>query len=564
MEEDKRKANSSVMTVGRFRAPARSLLKAAGFTAEEIGRPFVGVANSWTNAFAGHAHLNQLAEAVSLGITAAGGTAITFSTIAVCDALATGHEGAKYSLPSREVIADSVEIIARAHCLDALVLIASCDKIIPAMMMAAARLNLPAILVAGGPMLAGRHRGRDISVVHLAEASGAAQAGKITPEELLEIENEACPGCGACAGMYTANSMACLSEALGIGLPGNGTIPAVHAGRVRLAKEAGRRVMDLLARDIRPADILTREAFLNAITLDMLIGCSTNTTLHLPAIAAELGIAVDLAVFDEISRRTPNVCRLAPAGAYHLQDLHEAGGISALLNRALQAGLLNGDTPTATGATLAQNVAGHEVRDDEVIRPLAQPYLPDGGLAVLRGYLAPDGAVVKSAAVAPEMFQHRGPARVFDGEREAFQAVAEGRIRKGDVVVVRYEGPKGGPGMQEMVVITTALAGMGLDRDVALVTDGRFSGLTRGGCIGHVSPEAAVGGPLALVEDGDPIEYDIGERTLNLLVGDDVLAGRRERWAGPPARGYKGLLARYAEQVGPAPLGAVLRRPGGS
>lgn len=542
-----------------FRAAARSLLKGAGFTDEEIKKPFIGVVNSWTNIFPGHSHLNQIADAVMSSVSAAGGTPIAFSTIAVCDGLANGQEGMKYSLPSREIIADSIEIIAQAHNLDAMVLIASCDKIIPAMMMAGCRLNIPAILVAGGPMMAGRYHGRDIDIISLGEAVGACVMGNISQDELSAMEDEACPGCGSCAGMFTANSMACMSEVLGIGLPGNGTIPAVHAGRLRLAKEAGRKIMDLYQRNIRPSDIITRPALLNAIVVDMLIGCSTNTTLHLPAIASEFGIDITLKDFDEIGKKTPTICHLSPARPYHIQDLHEAGGISAIIKQGLDAHMLDGCVLTVTGKSLAENVKESQVTDKEAIRPLDNPYLKDGGLAVLWGNLAPLGAVVKSAAVLPDMLKHKGPARVFDSERAAFEAVTGGRIRKGDVVVIRYEGPKGGPGMQEMVMVTAMLAGMGLDGDVALITDGRFSGATRGVSIGHIAPEAYAGGPLALVLEGDIIEIDIKHRALNLHVDTGELEARRKQWTRPAPKINRGYLARYADQVGPVSHGAVLQ-----
>jgi len=554
MKEDK----SNIMKSGLFRTGARSLLKGAGFTDDEINKPFIGVVNSWTNIFPGHSHLNQIADAVMSSVSAAGGTPITFSTIAVCDGLANGTEGMKYSLPSREIIADSIEIIARAHNLDAMVLIASCDKIIPAMIMVAGRLNIPAILVAGGPMMAGRHKGKDISLISLGEAVAACAVGKISQDELSVMEDEACPGCGSCAGMFTANSMACMSEVLGIGLPGNGTIPAVHAGRLRLAKEAGKKIMDLYRQNIRPSDIMTRQTFLNAIIVDMLIGCSTNTTLHLPAIASELDIDITLKDFDEIGKKTPTICHLSPSGPYHIQDLHEAGGISGLIKQGLDGGLLDGKALTVTGKSLADNVQGSQVFNSDVIRPLDDPYLKDGGLAVLWGNIAPSGCVVKSSAVVPEMLVHSGPARVFDSERQAFQALTEGKIVKGDVIVIRYEGPKGGPGMQEMVMVTAMLAGMGLDRDVALITDGRFSGASRGASIGHIAPEAYTGGPLALVREGDIIEIDIPNRSLKLVIDGNELKVRKSKWVKPDLKITKGYLARYAAQVGEVAKGAVV------
>lgn len=555
--------NSNTIKEGLFKATPRSLLKAAGWTDDEIKQPFIGVANSLTNIFPGHAHHHQIGDAVAAGIRLAGGTPLMFSTIAVCDGIANGHEGMKFSLPSRELIADSIEVMTRSHCFDALALIASCDKIIPGMLMAATRLNLPAIVVTGGPMMAGRHKGRDISVVDLGEARGKVLTGKISQQEFAEIEDAACPGCGSCAGMFTANSMGCLSEALGMSLPGNGTIPAVHAGRIRLAKKTGKRIVEMFRENLRPSDILTQDAFVNALTVDMLIGCSTNTVLHLPAIAKEVGIDIDLNMIDEIGRKTPNVCRISPAispvGRLHLQDFHEAGGIGALLNMSLAEGLIHGNTMTVTGKTLAGNVEGCRILNSEVIRPLDNPFSPEGGLSVLRGSLAPDGAIVKTAAVAPEMLKHTGPARVFNSEREAFKAVSKNRIKKGDVVIVRYEGPRGGPGMQEMVVITAILAGMGLDKDVALITDGRFSGATRGASIGHVSPEACAGGPIALVEEGDLIQIDIPSRSVELLVDENLLADRKSKWVCLPPKVTSGYLARYAAQVDSASNGAVMK-----
>ncbi len=554
---------SAAVKDGVVRATSRSLLKASGWTDEEIRQPFIGIANAITNVFPGHSHLQQIGDAVMAGVRMAGGTPLMFSTIAVCDGLANGHEGMKFSLPSREIIADSIEIMARAHCFDAMVLIASCDKIVPGMLMAAARLNLPSILVSGGPMMAGRFAGTDISLIDLGEARGRVLRKDLTEEKFNEMEDEACPGCGSCAGMFTANSMGCLAEALGMALPGNGTIPAVHAARIRLAKASGQRAVEAFRDDLKPSDILTCDAFLNALTLDMLIGCSTNSALHLPAIAHEMNLGIDLSTIHAVGQKTPNVTRISPAISpdgkrYHLQDLHEAGGISALLHMALKGGLLNGSVKTVTGRTVAENVEGREVTNPKVIRPLEDPFSPQGGLAVLWGNLAPEGAIVKAAAVAPEMLRHKGPARVFDSERDAFAAVAEGRIQKGDVVVVRYEGPRGGPGMQEMIVVTAMLAGMGLDKEVALVTDGRFSGATRGASVGHVSPEAAAGGPIALVEEGDLIEINIPAGTLTLLVEDAELQRRRSKWACPPPKITSGYLARYAEQVQSASVGAVV------
>jgi len=551
---------SNKVKEGPTKAGSRSLMKAAGFTDLEIKQPFIGVANAISNFYPGHSHLQQVQDAVVAGIRMAGGTPLVFSTIGVCDGIAMGQEGMKYSLPSREIIADSVEIMARSHCFDALVLIAACDKIVPGMLMAAARLNIPSIMVTGGPMMAGQYKGQDISVIDLGEAVMKAIIGVISMEELNEMEDAACPGCGSCAGMFTANSMACVAEALGMTLPGNATIPAVNAARLRLAKETGRRIVDMFRENLRPSAILTEKAFQNAIIMDMLIGCSTNTVLHLPAIAAETGLTLDLRTVDSISRSTPNICRLSPAGRHHMQDLHRAGGIPALLKQALDGGLIDGQVMTVTGKTLSENLASARVLDSSVIRPLDQPYSEDGGLAILWGNLAPEGAVVKASAVVPEMMVHEGPARVFNSENEAALAVFSGEIKKGDVVVIRYEGPGGGPGMQEMLAVTAGLAGMGLDREVALVTDGRFSGATRGASIGHVSPEAAAGGPLALVEEGDLIRIDIPQRSLELLVDDVILEARRSRWERPAPKISSGYLGRYAAQVSSASEGAVVRR----
>ncbi|MDN5347595.1 MAG: dihydroxy-acid dehydratase [Clostridia bacterium] len=549
---------SDIMKAGLARAPHRSLLKALGLTDAEISRPLVGVVNAQNELIPGHMHLDQIAAAVKAGIRAAGGTPLEFPTIGICDGLAMNHIGMKYSLASRELIADMVEVMAMAHPFDALVFIPNCDKIIPGMLMAAARLNLPSIFVSGGPMLAGRYRGRSVSLSTMFEAVGAVQAGKMTLEELRELEDAACPGCGSCAGMFTANSMNCLTEVLGMALPGNGTIPAVTSARLRLAKEAGFKIMELLEKNIRPLDILTGAAFQNAVAVDMALGCSTNTCLHLPAIAREAGVDLTLKVFDEVSKRVPQLCKLSPAGEHHLQDLDEAGGIQAVMAELYAHGLIQGETLTVTGKKVAENLAGKTVRRREVIRTVGDPYSPEGGLAVLWGNLAPEGAVVKKGAVLPEMLKHEGPARIFNGEEEAFKAIMEGRIRPGDVVVIRYEGPKGGPGMQEMLTPTAALAGMGLDSSVALLTDGRFSGATRGASIGHVSPEAAVGGPIALVEEGDIIAIDIPGGRLELKVSEEELAMRRSKWQAPPAKIDRGYLARYSRQVTSGAKGAVL------
>jgi dihydroxy-acid dehydratase len=465
----------------------------------------------------------------------------------------------KYSLPTRELIADSIESVALAHCFDALVLVASCDKIVPGMLMAAARLNIPSIIISGGPMMAGNFKGKDMSIINIGEAIGELIAGKITAEELLEMEDYACPGCGACAGMFTANSMNCMTEILGMALPGNGTVPAVHSARLRLAKKTGERIVAMFEEDLKPADIITEQALINALTLDMMIGCSTNTVLHLPAIAHELGIKISLPQIDEIGKKTPNVCHISPSGPYHLQDLHDNGGMPALIKMAIEGGLVNGNTKTVTGQTLAENVADAKFANNDIIRPLDNPYSREGGLAILWGNLAPEGSVIKSAAVDPSMFYHRGPAKVFNSETEAQHAILGGQIEKGDVIVIRYEGPQGGPGMQEMIAVTAILAGLGLEKDVALVTDGRFSGATRGGAVGHVCPEASAGGPIALVEDGDMIEIDISRRALNLLVDDAELEKRKQSWVPPAPTVTKGWLTRYAKLVSSASEGAILK-----
>ncbi|NPV30370.1 MAG: dihydroxy-acid dehydratase [Firmicutes bacterium] len=553
---------SSRVKHGVEKAPHRSLLKALGLTEWEMGRPFVGVVNSQNELVPGHLHLDQIAAAVKAGIRANGGTPFEFPAIAVCDGLAMNHEGMCCSLASRELIADSIEVMAVAHALDALVLIPNCDKVVPGMLMAAVRLNLPAIVISGGPMLAGRFQGREVSLSTVFEGVGAFSAGKITAEELSELEAQACPGCGSCAGMFTANTMNCLAEALGMALPGNGTIPAVAAARLRLAKQAGWQVMELLRNGIRPRDILTQAALWNALAVDMALGGSTNTVLHLPALAREAGWELELDLVDEISQKVPNLCKLSPAGNQHIQDLDEAGGIPAVMKELLGHGLISGDALTVTGRTVAENLEGAEIKRPDVIRSAADPYSPTGGLAILKGNLAPEGAVVKQSAVAPEMLVHTGPARVFNGEEEAVAAILGGRIRRGDVIVIRYEGPRGGPGMREMLTPTAAVAGMGLDREVALITDGRFSGATRGASIGHISPEAAVGGPIALVEEGDLIKIDIPGRKLELLVSEEELARRRKNWREPEPRVKSGYLSRYAALVASASKGAVLC-PGG-
>ena len=549
---------SDAMKKGMERAPQRSLLKALGLTEAEIGRPLVGVVSAQSELVPGHLHLGSLAEAAKAGVRSAGGTPLAFPSIGVCDGIAMGHEGMRYSLATRELVADSLECMARAHALDALVLIPNCDKIVPGMLMAAARLDLPTVLVSGGPMAAGSHRGRKTSLSTVFEAVGAVGAGRMGAEELAELEDTACPGCGSCSGMFTANSMNCVCEALGMALPGNGTIPAASAARIRLAKEAGTAVMALLAQGRGAREFLSAAAFRNALALDMALGCSTNTALHLPAIAREAGIALGLELLNEVSARTPNLCRLSPAGEHYLEDLHAAGGVSAVLSELASIGRLEGGAPSVSGRSLGDIAASARVLDPSVIAPASAPRSPTGGLAALRGSLAPEGAVVKRSAVAASMLRHEGPARVFESEEEAFAAVMGGRVAAGDVLVIRYEGPRGGPGMREMLACTAALAGRGLDASVALVTDGRFSGATRGAAIGHVSPEAAVGGPIALVREGDRIRIDIEAGGVELLVAEAELAARRAAWAGPPRRALTGYLARYAREVGSAAAGAVL------
>ncbi len=546
------------VTSGMKRAPHRSLFMAMGYHPRELERPLVGIAGSANEIVPGHIHLPQIVEAVKTGVRMAGGTPVGFSTVAVCDGIAMNHRGMHYSLPSREIIADSIEAMAEAHCFDALVLVASCDKIVPGMLMAAARLNLPAILVGGGPMLAGEYRGQKIDLNTVFEGVGAVAAGGMPEEELEEIVQRACPGCGSCAGMFTANSMNCVAEALGMALPGNGTIPAVSAGRIRLAKQSGLKIMELIDRGLTPEQILTREAFHNALSVDMALGCSTNTVLHLQAIAHELELFLDLNYLNHLSRRTPQLCLLSPAGEDHLEDLHRAGGVPAVMNELAEAELLNKDLVTVTGGTVEENLQKAPLPDGRVIRTIDKPYRHEGGLAVLFGNLAPEGAVVKQGAVAPEMMVNIGPARVFDSEEQSLQAIMEGRINPGDVVVIRYEGPRGGPGMREMLAPTSALAGMGLDKQVALITDGRFSGATRGAAIGHISPEAAAAGPLALLQEGDRIRIDIPGRRLEAELTEQEFARRREHWQAPAAKENRGYLQRYASQVSSAGRGAVL------
>ncbi len=550
---------SEALKQGIERAPHRSLLHALGCTDHEMEQPFVGIINSFNEAIPGHIHLRQIAAAAAAGVRMAGGTPFECSTISVCDGLAMNHQGMKYSLPSRELIADSVETLAQAHAFDALILIPNCDKIIPAMLMAAARLNIPALIISGGPMLAGRFGGEYVDLADVFNAVGAVARGEMSEAELQRLERVACPGCGSCAGMFTANTMNCLTEALGMALPGNGTIPAVSARRICLAKEAGLKVMELLKKDIRPLDILTPAAFNNAFTVDMALGGSTNSVLHLLAVAHEAGVDFPLAKINELSARTPHLCKMSPAGKHHIEDLDRAGGIPAVMSELMAAGLLDGETMTVTGRSTGENLAGAQVFDSSVIRPVDAPYSPTGGLAILFGNLAPEGAVVKQAAVAPEMLIHRGPARVFESEEEATRAIMAGRFEKGDVIVIRYEGPRGGPGMREMLTPTSLLTGMGMDREVALLTDGRFSGATRGAAIGHISPEAAAGGPLAIVRDGDPIVIDIPARSLDLDLSEEEINRRLANLAPWQPKVHSGYLKRYAETVTSANTGAVFK-----
>lgn len=550
--------NSDAIHNGAKCAPQRSLLRALGMTDEEISKPMVGIVSSYNEIVPGHMNIDKIVNAVKTGVAMAGGNPVVFPAIAVCDGIAMGHVGMKYSLVTRDLIADSTEAMALAHAFDALVMIPNCDKNVPGLLMAAARLNIPTIFVSGGPMLAGRVQGCKTSLSSMFEATGAYQSGKITAEELDEYENKVCPTCGSCSGMYTANSMNCLTEVLGMALKGNGTIPAVYSERIRLAKHAGMKVMELLEKNIRPRDIMTEDAFRNALTMDMALGCSTNSMLHLPAIAHECGIDLNLDIANEISSHTPNLCHLAPAGRTYMEDLNEAGGIYAVMNEINKLGLLKTDLITCTGKTIAENIAGCVNKDPEIIRPVDNPYSTTGGIAVLRGNLAPDSCVVKRSAVAPEMLKHEGPAKVFDSEEEAMAAINGGKINDGDVVVIRYEGPKGGPGMREMLNPTSAIMGRGQGSTVALVTDGRFSGATRGASIGHVSPEAAVGGPIALIEDGDIIEIDINANTINVRLSDEELAARRAKWQPREPKITTGYLARYASLVTSGNRGAVL------
>ena len=551
---------SDAVRKGTQCAPQRSLLHALGMTDEELDKPLIGIVSSYNEIVPGHMNIDKIVNAVKTGVAMAGGNPVVFPAIAVCDGIAMGHQGMKYSLVTRDLIADSTECMALAHAFDALVMVPNCDKNVPGLLMAAARLNIPCIFVSGGPMLAGRVGGQKTSLSSMFEAVGSYNSGKITFDELMEYENKVCPTCGSCSGMYTANSMNCLTEVLGMGLRGNGTIPAVYSERIQLAKRAGMKIMELLEKDIKPRDIMTEDAFRNALTMDMALGCSTNSMLHLPAIAHECGIDLNLDIANEISAHTPNLCHLAPAGRTYMEDLNEAGGIYAVMNEINKLGLLKTDLITCTGKTVAENIEGVVNRDPEIIRTVDNPYSPTGGIAVLRGNLAPDSCVVKRSAVAPEMLRHSGPARVYDCEEDAMAAINGGLINEGDVVVIRYEGPKGGPGMREMLNPTSAIMGSGLGSSVALITDGRFSGATRGASIGHVSPEAAVGGPIALIEEGDIIEIDIPANTINVKLSDEELAARKAKWQPREPKITTGYLARYQKLVSSGAQGAVLSK----
>ena len=550
---------SDAVKTGMQQAPHRSLFNALGMTEEEMKKPMVGIVSSYNEIVPGHMNLDKIVEAVKLGVAMAGGTPVVFPAIAVCDGIAMGHIGMKYSLVTRDLIADSTECMALAHQFDALVMVPNCDKNVPGLLMAAARINVPTVFVSGGPMLAGHVKGHKTSLSSMFEAVGAYAAGNMSEEDVREFENKACPTCGSCSGMYTANSMNCLTEVLGMGLKGNGTIPAVYSERIKLAKHAGMQVMEMFRQDIRPRDIMTKEAFMNALTMDMALGCSTNSMLHLPAIAHEAGVELNVDIANEISAKTPNLCHLAPAGPTYIEDLNEAGGIYAVMNEISKKGLLNLDCMTVTGRTVGENIKGCVNKNPDVIRPVEDPYSETGGIAILRGNLAPDSAVVKRSAVAPEMLKHEGPARVFDCEEDAIDAIKGGKIKAGDVVVIRYEGPKGGPGMREMLNPTSAIAGMGLGSSVALITDGRFSGASRGASIGHTSPEAAVGGPIALVEEGDIISIDIDNHQMNVLVSEEEMAARKAKWQPRTPQVTTGYLARYASLVTSADRGAVLQ-----
>ncbi len=553
--------NSDHVTKGMQAAPARSLFNALGFTPEEMEKPLIGIVCSYNEIVPGHMNLDKIAQAVKMGVAEAGGMPVMFPAIAVCDGIAMGHIGMKYSLVTRDLICDSTECMAIAHQFDGLVMIPNCDKNVPGLLMAAARINIPTVFVSGGPMMAGHVYGRKRSLSSMFEAVGSYAAGKFTEEQVSEYERKVCPTCGSCSGMYTANSMNCITEALGMGLQGNGTIPAVYSERLRLAKHAGMKVMEMLEKNIRPRDIMTKEAFLNALTVDMALGCSTNTMLHIPAIAHEAGFDFDTELANEISEKTPNLCHLAPAGATYMEDLNEAGGVYAVMNELSKKNLLNLDCMTVTGKTVGENIKNCINKDPEIIRPIDHPFMEKGGLAVLKGNLAPDTAIVKQSAVLPEMMVHEGPARVFDCEEDAIAAIKGGKIVPGDVVVIRYEGPKGGPGMREMLNPTSAIAGMGLDSSVALITDGRFSGASRGASIGHVSPEAAVGGPIAFVREGDIISIDIPNHKLDMKVSDEEIARRKAEWVPRKPNVTTGYLARYAAMVTSANRGAILKTP---
>lgn len=550
---------SDAVKKGMQTAPQRSLFNALGITEEELEKPLIGIVSSYNEIVPGHMNIDKIVDAVKMGVAMAGGTPIVFPAIAVCDGIAMGHTGMKYSLVTRDLICDSTECMALAHQFDALVMVPNCDKNVPGLLMAAARLNIPTIFVSGGPMLAGHVQGNKTSLSSMFEAVGAHAAGKMTEEQVNDYVCNACPTCGSCSGMYTANSMNCLTEAIGMGLQGNGTIPAVYSQRIKLAKHAGMKIMELLEKNIRPRDILTEQAFMNALTVDMALGCSTNTMLHLPAIAHEAGVELNLDIANHISAKTPNLCHLAPAGHTYMEELNEAGGVYAVMNELSKKGLLNTELITATGKTVGENIKDCVNRNPKVIRPIDNPYSETGGIAVLRGNIAPDSGVVKRSAVVPEMMVHEGPARVFECEEDAIAAIKGGKIVAGDVVVIRYEGPKGGPGMREMLNPTSAIAGMGLGSSVALITDGRFSGASRGASIGHISPEAAVGGPIALVEEGDIIAIDIPANTINVKVSDEVLAERRAKWQPREPKVKSGYLARYASMVTSADKGAILQ-----
>jgi len=550
---------SDAMKKGRERAPHRSLFKALGYTDEELSRPIIGIANSFNELIPGHMHLDKLVEAVKAGVRHAGGTPMEFNTIGVCDGIAMGHEGMKYSLPSREIIADSVEIMANAYPFDGLVVVPNCDKIIPGMLMAALRVNIPSIVLSGGPMYAGRWRNKDIDLITVFEGIGKVTAGTMTEDELLEIENAACPGCGSCAGMFTANSMNCLSEALGAALPGNGTAPAATAERIRLAKTSGMKIVDLVKKGIKIRDIVTMKAFGNALAVDMALGCSTNTALHVPALADSAGLKIDLDMFNQISDKVPHLCNLSPSGPHHIQDLHEAGGIQALMAEISAMKVLDTACMTVNGTTVAENIKNRKSLNPQVLRPLSNPYHKTGGIAVLRGNLASEGCVVKQSGVDPSMLKFSGPARVFDSEEESIKAILGGKIRKGDVIIIRYEGPKGGPGMREMLSPTSAVVGMGLNKDVYLITDGRFSGGSWGAAIGHVSPEAAEGGAIGLVKEGDTIAIDIPAKKISVEVSGEELAKRRNGWKPPAPRVISGYLARYVSLVTSASTGAIFK-----